>query len=261
MNVETPGTVSLTSQWFIRPGCEAEVIEAVTQLAANVETEEPDTLTYLVHTQWEGEGNLQSLPPFNPLSLLFFEVYRDAQAFMRHVNGPLFTQFVQQYGTLFISADGKPYTTVQFLSRRAGFVRGLPRARPASTGGDSPDANRHPAVMFEVIANDKAAAQDFYSQVFGWSYQVGTGGFAYVHFPLEAQPLLGGIGQANSAVPGFEPGHNFYLLVENLEAAISRALTAGGTQYMEPASVDGYRFAMIRDPEGNPIGLIEPFER
>jgi hypothetical protein len=28
---------------------------------------------------------------------------------------------------------------------------------------------------------------------------------------------------------------------------------------MEPASVDGYRFAMIEDPEGNPVGLIEPF--
>jgi predicted enzyme related to lactoylglutathione lyase len=113
--------------------------------------------------------------------------------------------------------------------------------------------------MFEIIANNQAAIQAFYSQVFGWTYQVGTGGFAYVHFPAEARPLLGGIGQANSAVPGFEPGNSFYLLVDNLDAAIARTLTAGGTEYMAPASVDGYRFAMIRDPEGNPVGLIEPF--
>jgi quinol monooxygenase YgiN len=125
MTVETPGAVSLTSQWFIRPGCEAEVIEVVTQLAADVEAQQPDTLTYLVHTPWAGEGGLQSLPPSNPLFLLFFETYRDAEAFHQHVTGPLFTQFVQQYGNLFVpSSDGKPYTTVQFLSQQAGFVRG-----------------------------------------------------------------------------------------------------------------------------------------
>jgi hypothetical protein len=38
----------------------------------------------------------------------------------------------------------------------------------------------------------------------------------------------------------------------------ARALAAGGTRYMEPASADGYTFAMIRNPEGNPMGLIKP---
>ncbi|WP_404823837.1 VOC family protein [Pseudomonas capsici] len=28
---------------------------------------------------------------------------------------------------------------------------------------------------------------------------------------------------------------------------------------MPPAAIDGYRFAMFKDPEGNPVGLIEPF--
>ncbi|HEV2864307.1 MAG TPA: VOC family protein [Pyrinomonadaceae bacterium] len=119
--------------------------------------------------------------------------------------------------------------------------------------------NRHPAVMFELIALDQQKLKDFYSQVFGWSYETGTGGFAYVHFPAEARPLLGGIGQAQAGVPGFEPGHNFYLLVEDLEAAIGRAVEAGGVKYVDPTSVDGYRFAIIHDPEGNPIGLLEPF--
>ncbi len=117
----------------------------------------------------------------------------------------------------------------------------------------------HPAVMFEIIANDQDAMQTFYSQVFGWTYEVGTSGFAYVHFPIATQALLGGIGQAQNGVPGFEPGHNFYLRVDNLETTIAAAEAAGGKQYMPPASADGYRFAMIQDPEGNPIGLIEPF--
>lgn len=123
--------------------------------------------------------------------------------------------------------------------------------------GRSP--NRHPSVMFEIIARDQERAKAFYSAVFGWTYETGTGGFAYVNFPTEVTPLLGGIGQARKDTPGFEPGHNFYLRVESLQATIETALAAGGECLMSPAEVDGYRFAMIRDPEGNPIGLIEPF--
>jgi len=119
---------------------------------------------------------------------------------------------------------------------------------PSSHG--KPKPNRHPSVMFEIIAKDQERAKAFYSAVFGWTYETGTGGFAYVHFPTETTPLLGGIGQA----------HNFYLRVASLEETIDAALAAGGERLMPPSAVDGYRFAMIRDPEGNPIGLIEPFE-
>jgi predicted enzyme related to lactoylglutathione lyase len=149
--------------------------------------------------------------------------------------------------------------TVQYLALHAGFVRDAKmssRADPAVIV----KANQHPCVMFEVIAQDQARAKAFYSEVFGWSYQTGTGGFAYVHFPSKIQSLLGGIGQANSSVPGFEPGHNFYILVDDMDAAIARAEAAGGKLHMEVANVDGYTFAMVEDPEGNPIGLIKPFD-
>jgi len=119
--------------------------------------------------------------------------------------------------------------------------------------------NRHPGVMIEIIAKDQQAMMAFYSKVFGWRYQPGTGGFAYVHFGKRTLPLLGGIGQADPKIPGFEPGHNFYLLVDNLEATIEDAVKAGGEKFVPPTKVDGYQFAMIRDPERNPIGLIQPF--
>lgn len=114
-------------------------------------------------------------------------------------------------------------------------------------------ANRHPAVMFEVIARDQQTTMAFYSTVFGWTYTIGTGGFAYVHFPARTQPLLGGIGQA-SDTPGFEPGHSFYLQVDSLADTIAAAEAAGGALHMPIAAVDGCRFAMIQDPEGNPTG-------
>jgi predicted enzyme related to lactoylglutathione lyase/quinol monooxygenase YgiN len=250
----------LTSRWFIRPGLEVEVVSAVTQLAARVQAEEPDTLIYLAHLPCTEAAALQSLPPSEPGLLLFFEMYRNPQAFLGHVNGPIFKQFVQQHGSLFVpSAQGSPYTTVEFLSRRAGFIRSPQTAAASGARAVAPPTNQHPALMFEIIANDQAKAQAFYSSVFGWTYQSGTGDFAYVQFPKQVRALLGGIGQA-SAQPGFEPGHNFYLAVDNLESTISAAITAGGALYMPIAAVDGYRFAMVRDPEGNPIGLIEPFE-
>ncbi len=36
-------------------------------------------------------------------------------------------------------------------------------------------------------------------------------------------------------------------------------MSAGGTQQMAPTSGDAYHFAIIHDPEDNPIGLITPF--
>jgi len=91
--------------------------------------------------------------------------------------------------------------------------------------------------MFEIIARNQPGLKTFYSEVFGWQYQTGTGGFAYVHFPGHAPPLLGGIGQADPSIPGFDPGHAFYILVDDLEAAIQRAVAAGGSQYVPPTTV------------------------
>ncbi len=49
-------------------------------------------------------------------------------------------------------------------------------------------------------------------------------------------------------------------MVDSLDATIEATEAAGGTLHMPIAEVDGYRFAMICDPEGNPVGLIEPFD-
>lgn len=119
--------------------------------------------------------------------------------------------------------------------------------------------NQHPGVMFEIIARDQEKLKHFYQRVFGWHYDIGTGGFAYVTFAEQRVALLGGVGQANPSQPGFEPGHNFYLLVDDLESTLRAIQEAGGTVLMPPASVDGYEFAMFKDPEGNPAGLIKPF--
>nr|WKF61250.1 hypothetical protein HUO10_005781 [Paraburkholderia busanensis] len=251
--------VSLTSNWFIRPGCEEAADAALRALALEVERQEPDTLTYLVHRHRPDTPKLQSLPPGDPLTVLFFETYRNADAFLRHVNGPVFTQFVQQHGDLFVQSNGKPFTTVEFLDTLAGFVRTTETAAVSESADGNATANRHPGVMFEIIARDQPRLKTFYADVFGWRYTTGSQGFAYVPFPARVNPLLGGIGPAQPDTPGYAPGTNFYLRVEDLESAIARAVEYGGQRYVGPVSVDGYTFAMIKDPEGNAIGLIKPF--
>lgn len=248
----------LTSRWFVRPGREAEAAEALSRLVADVRAQEPETLVYMVHMSRPDDGELQSLPPADPASVLFFEVYRDVQAFQRHLNGPAFQGFVTEHGGLFVAANGRPFTVVEFLTMRDGFIRPGQKERAAGAGAVAP--NRHPAVMFEVMAKDQKRLLTFYRQVFGWDYVKGTGDFAYVKFPVESLPLLGGIGQANPTEPGFQAGRNFYLLVDDLAETIAKVTRAGGSEYVPRTSIDGYEFAMIKDPEENVVGLMKPFK-
>ena len=254
----TAGRVSLTSQWYLQPGAEDAILAVIRQeLVPAVQANEPGTLTYLVHRPLSPHSDLQSLPPTDSRALVFFEEYASADSFRRHVSGPIFTDFVSRHGAAFVQSGGRPYSTVTFLSREAGFVR-VP-GQDDTPRGQMEVSNRHPAVMFEVMSPQPAEARRFYAEVFGWSFDVGAEGFSYIHFPAGAPPLLGGIGQADAATPGLAPGTNFYLLVDDLEATLQRATGAGGTVLMPPAAVDGYHFAMFTDPEGFAIGLVTAF--
>ncbi len=244
--MDTPDrkTVTVVARDVIQAGCEDAAWQALDQLAKDVHRHEPEMLTFLVHAADERK-------------VAIIATCRDIAAYFRLARGAVFAKFAAEHRQLFASPAGAPFANAEQLSMRAGFSRdpgGLHDATPAAA------ANRHPAVMFEVIGKDQDSLKRFYQQVFGWQYQIGTGAFAYVHFDGNDPPLLGGIGQALPNVPGFEPGHSFYLLVDDLAAVIARAEHAGGKQHMPPTDVDGYHFAMIQDPEGNPIGLITPFD-
>ena len=250
--------ISLVSQWFPKAAHVDELRGALGSLAERVQQQEAGTLTYLVHMPISGDPRLVSLPPADGPAILFFETYADADAFQAHLNGAAFTEFVARYGDYFAGAGGKPTATVMFLECVAGFAAPVGGPRQ-NVGKAAVAANRHPAVMFELIAKQQKVLLDFYQTVFGWQYRTGTDGFAYVHFPAGSPALLGGIGQTDPSTPGFEPGHNFYLLVDRIEPVLDAVGAAGGSLLMPPTGIDGYRIAMFRDPESNPVGLIEPF--
>jgi uncharacterized protein len=115
--------------------------------------------------------------------------------------------------------------------------------------------NTHPAVMFEFIATDQQRLCDFYQAVFGWEFDV-VDNFAYIRFAPRAIEMLGGIGQAEPGIKGREPGRNFYLGTDDLSATLAAVERAGGAVYVPVTDIDGYRFAMFTDPEGNVVGLL-----
>jgi quinol monooxygenase YgiN len=111
---------SLIATWTILPGKEQQAVTALQRLAGQVQQTEPDTWGYTVHTPDFTQANLPT-PPTG--EVVFFEIYKDEAAFKAHVSGPTFTAFVKEHGALFLSNNGAPYVTVNFMKRHAGFIR------------------------------------------------------------------------------------------------------------------------------------------
>ncbi|MCB9780192.1 MAG: antibiotic biosynthesis monooxygenase [Alphaproteobacteria bacterium] len=129
MHAPAEGPVTLTSTWYLKPGCQDAARTAIVALVAQVALE-PGTLVYQVHFPWTGGGGLQDLPPRPADTVLFFERYASPQAFWDHFHGAAFQRFVADHGDLFVEANpstraqGSPaFSTVQFLSEVAGFVK------------------------------------------------------------------------------------------------------------------------------------------
>ncbi|MFT5859058.1 MAG: hypothetical protein ACI865_001154 [Flavobacteriaceae bacterium] len=73
-----------------------------------------------LHTPDSTQGNLPTPPEGE---VVFFEIYKNLEAFNAHVTGPLFTSFVEEYRSLFLASHGAPYVTFEVMNRQAGFIR------------------------------------------------------------------------------------------------------------------------------------------
>lgn len=112
--------LSIVAKWWIVPGREVEAVDALTKLASAVEQHEPFTSMYLIHTAIE-EG---SRPPPPPNEVVFVSGWPDRAAFQRHLDGPVFKQWIAKYLDLFLTDDsGGLFVSGEFIDRRAGFIR------------------------------------------------------------------------------------------------------------------------------------------
>ncbi|MFI5137527.1 MAG: putative quinol monooxygenase [Sphingobacteriales bacterium] len=109
----------LIAKWTILPGKEAEAIEILKKLPEQVK-KEPGTLLYLVHTP---DFTQPSLPTPAAGEVIFFEIYKDKAAFLDHLNGAAFTNFVKEHGSLFLYNNNQPFVIVEMLKHQGGFIK------------------------------------------------------------------------------------------------------------------------------------------
>ena len=120
----------------------------------------------------------------------------------------------------------------------------------------------NPVVHFEVIGRDAQALQSFYKDAFDWQIELAlpsapqeSGYYAMVHPGGEGGGINGGIGQAMDGSAGHV---TFYVAVPDLEAALSKIESLGGSTVMGPTDVpEGPSIAMFADPEGHRVGLVK----
>jgi uncharacterized protein len=117
-----------------------------------------------------------------------------------------------------------------------------------------------PVVHFEVVARDGEKLQSYYAELFDWQVNA-ENEMKYGLVDREANSNAEGIGLGGGIGQGPEGygGHvTFYVEVANVEDALSKAESLGGTRVMGPETIMGRMvLGQFKDPEGNVIGLIE----
>ncbi|MCM8535778.1 MAG: antibiotic biosynthesis monooxygenase [Lentisphaeraceae bacterium] len=119
--------VSLISKWQLKDGCPKDLQKLLIDIAPKVKDSEDGTLMYSVHlTAKEPSDSASSCDLEKQTEVTFFEIYKDAEAFTLHVNGPVFTTFRKeslQYFKEDPNNKGWPITQTEFLNIESQFIR------------------------------------------------------------------------------------------------------------------------------------------
>ncbi|MDQ3891210.1 MAG: glyoxalase [Actinomycetota bacterium] len=116
-----------------------------------------------------------------------------------------------------------------------------------------------PVVHFEVIGKDAETLQSYYSQLFGWEIDSRNPiGYGMVQREGNVNADGVGIGGGVAAGPEGYGGHvTFYVEVPDVEAALAKAESLGGSRMVGPEKVmDGVEIGQLKDPEGHLIGVV-----
>jgi uncharacterized protein len=109
-----------------------------------------------------------------------------------------------------------------------------------------------PLIHFEVAGKDPAKLQSFYGDQFGWNVDANNPmNYGMVN-------LSGDVGGGIGPAPEGQPGHAmFYVGVDDVEAAMQKAESLGGSRVFGPMEVpEGPTIGHFADPEGNVVGLF-----
>jgi predicted enzyme related to lactoylglutathione lyase len=117
-----------------------------------------------------------------------------------------------------------------------------------------------PVVHFEVVGKDAAKLQSYYADLFGWEIEA-ENPMGYGVVRREGNTNADGIGIGGGIATGPEgyDGHvTFYVEVPDVEAALARAESLGGSRMMGPEEpMEDVEIGLFNDPEGNVVGLVK----
>jgi uncharacterized protein len=116
-------------------------------------------------------------------------------------------------------------------------------------------------VHFEVVGKDGEKLQRYYGELFGWNVNADN---PMQYGMVDAKDntsmtgdngIGGGIGQGPD---GYEGHVTFYVAVPDVEEALQKAESLGGTRVMGPENImDMVELGQFKDPEGNVIGVVK----
>ena len=113
----------------------------------------------------------------------------------------------------------------------------------------------NPVIHFEIAGRNGEKLEDFYSNLFGWNIQrraLDQSSYGFVRTGEDGR-IDGGIRH----VPEGEAEIVLYVEVRDLATAVASAEKLGAKVRIPPRAAEDVTFAMIIDPEGNPIGMIQ----
>lgn len=114
----------------------------------------------------------------------------------------------------------------------------------------------------DLQTTDQSAAKQFYSSLFGWSYndeQIPGGGGVYSTATLDGENVAAIAPMPPGAPEGMPPIWNTYIATDDVDAAVDKVTTAGGQVLMPAFDIgDAGRMTFISDPSGAAVGLWQP---
>jgi predicted enzyme related to lactoylglutathione lyase len=117
-----------------------------------------------------------------------------------------------------------------------------------------------PVVHFEIIGEDAEKLRSYYSDLFGWEFETDNPmnyGVVQRDGNVSAEGI--GIGGGVGGGPEGYSGHvTFYIEVPDVEAALAKAESLGGTRVMGPETImESIELGLFTDPEGHLIGVVK----
>lgn len=116
----------------------------------------------------------------------------------------------------------------------------------------------NPVVHFEIVGAEPAKLRDYYSELFGWQYDVGDATTEAVSAPGEYGFVTNaGLNGGVCGGPDLTPKMLCYISVPDVEEALATAERLGGKRVMGPVRRDDFAVGHFTDPEGNLVGVAQ----